>query len=201
MISGLIGVPAGSFLAQRLRVRYPRADAYICACGLICSAPILFAASLYANNNVYMCYTLIFIGELFLNLNWSIVADILLGNVLLFSRVNLVFGGTTMVSGVIGVPLGSYLSRTLRRFSLRYDALICAVGLFVSAAFTAGVLLGAASWNHIVLYTVVFLAELAININWSIVSDMLLVRRRRLGFPLAVTTCCDLPSSTILAVL
>uniref|UniRef100_A0A1B6JMB3 Major facilitator superfamily (MFS) profile domain-containing protein n=1 Tax=Homalodisca liturata TaxID=320908 RepID=A0A1B6JMB3_9HEMI len=78
MISGLIGVPAGSFLAQRLRVRYPRADAYICACGLICSAPILFAASLYANNNVYMCYTLIFIGELFLNLNWSIVADILL---------------------------------------------------------------------------------------------------------------------------
>uniref|UniRef100_A0A1B6JA87 Major facilitator superfamily (MFS) profile domain-containing protein n=1 Tax=Homalodisca liturata TaxID=320908 RepID=A0A1B6JA87_9HEMI len=90
------------------------------------------------------------------------------------SEVNLVFGGTTMVSGVIGVPLGSYLSRTLRRFSLRYDALICAVGLFVSAAFTAGVLLGAANWNHIVLYTVVFLAELAININWSIVSDMLL---------------------------
>ncbi|XP_054274582.1 protein spinster-like isoform X2 [Macrosteles quadrilineatus] len=78
MISGLIGVPAGSFLAQNLRVRYPRADPYICACGLICSAPLLFAASLYASSNVYICYTLIFVGELFLNLNWSIVADILL---------------------------------------------------------------------------------------------------------------------------
>jgi len=78
MISGLIGVPAGSFIAQSLRVRYPRADPYICACGLICSAPLLFAASLYASSNVFICYTLIFIAELFLNLNWSIVADILL---------------------------------------------------------------------------------------------------------------------------
>lgn len=78
MISGLIGVPMGSYLAQRLRVNYPRADAYICACGLIGSAPILFAASLYATHNAGLCYFLIFLGEVMLNMNWSIVADILL---------------------------------------------------------------------------------------------------------------------------
>lgn len=78
MISGLIGVPLGSYLAQRLRVNYPRADAYICACGLIGSAPVLFAASLYATHSAVLCYILIFIGEVMLNMNWSIVADILL---------------------------------------------------------------------------------------------------------------------------
>lgn len=78
MMSGLIGVPLGSYLAQRLRVNYPRADAYICACGLIGSAPVLFAASLYATHSAGLCYFLIFIGEVMLNMNWSIVADILL---------------------------------------------------------------------------------------------------------------------------
>lgn len=86
------------------------------------------------------------------------------------------FGGVTMVSGLIGVPLGSSLSRWLRVRSLRYDALICCAGLFTSAIFTAGVLLKAASWNTVVVYSMVFFAELFINLNWSIVSDILLVR-------------------------
>ncbi|XP_054274585.1 protein spinster-like isoform X5 [Macrosteles quadrilineatus] len=90
------------------------------------------------------------------------------------SEVNLVFGGVTMVSGLIGVPLGSSLSRWLRVRSLRYDALICCAGLFTSAIFTAGVLLKAASWNTVVVYSMVFFAELFINLNWSIVSDILL---------------------------
>lgn len=78
MASGLIGVPAGSALAQYLRVQWPRADPYICAAGLLISAPILFAASLLASVNITLCYILIFFGEVFLNLNWSIVADMLL---------------------------------------------------------------------------------------------------------------------------
>ncbi|EFX84684.1 hypothetical protein DAPPUDRAFT_99565 [Daphnia pulex] len=48
MIAGLLGVPLGSFLGQKLRVRYQRADPIVCGMGL-------------------------------LNLNWAIVADILLG--------------------------------------------------------------------------------------------------------------------------
>ncbi|XP_076755283.1 lysolipid transporter protein spinster isoform X3 [Xylocopa sonorina] len=78
MAAGLIGVPLGSFLAQRLRVRWQQADPLICAVGLLISVPLLFFATLTANTNTVLCYTLIFFGQLSLNLNWSIVADILL---------------------------------------------------------------------------------------------------------------------------
>ncbi|PSN36607.1 Protein spinster [Blattella germanica] len=78
MISGLIGVPLGSIAAQRLRTRYPRIDPFICAFGLLVSSPLIFAATLLASVNTTVCYVLIFFGEVFLNLNWSIVADILL---------------------------------------------------------------------------------------------------------------------------
>jgi hypothetical protein len=78
MLSGLIGVPLGSIVAQRLRARYPTIDPLICAIGLLISSPLLFAASLCASVNSNACYTLIFFGEVFLNLNWSIVADMLL---------------------------------------------------------------------------------------------------------------------------
>lgn len=78
MLSGLIGVPLGSLLAQRLRSRYPTIDPMICAIGLLVSSPLLFGASVSASKNSSVCYTLIFFGEVFLNLNWSIVADMLL---------------------------------------------------------------------------------------------------------------------------
>lgn len=78
MLSGILGVPAGSALAQYLRPRYPRIDPLICAGGLLLSTPFFFASLLLANINSELCFTCIFFGELFLNLNWSIVADILL---------------------------------------------------------------------------------------------------------------------------
>ena len=78
MISGLLGVPLGSIIAQRLRERNSRADALVCAFGLLMSTPLLFFAAVTARYNTIVCFTLIFFGELFLNLNWSIVADILL---------------------------------------------------------------------------------------------------------------------------
>lgn len=78
MASGIIGVPLGSFLAQRLKVHWPHADPLICAVGLLISVPLLFFVTITANTNSVLCYTLIFFGQLSLNLNWSIVADILL---------------------------------------------------------------------------------------------------------------------------
>ncbi|KAK3910946.1 Protein spinster [Frankliniella fusca] len=78
MLAGLIGVPLGPFVAQLLRSRCSRIDPLVCAVGLIISAPICFFAILTPSTNVALCYILMFIGELFLNLNWSIVADILL---------------------------------------------------------------------------------------------------------------------------
>ncbi|XP_011635726.1 protein spinster isoform X1 [Pogonomyrmex barbatus] len=78
MASGLIGVPLGSAIAQKLRVYWQQADPLICAIGLLISAPLLFFAMITANTNPALCYTLIFFGQLSLNLNWAIVADMLL---------------------------------------------------------------------------------------------------------------------------
>lgn len=78
MLSGLIGVPLGSYLCQMLRSRYPNIDPIVCGAGLLISAPLLFMASILSNTNVIICYILIFIGEVCMNLNWAIVADILL---------------------------------------------------------------------------------------------------------------------------
>lgn len=78
MLSGIIGVPLGSFAAQKLRVKNPRADPLICAFGLLVSTPLVYGGALLAMYHTEACFTLVFFGELFLNLNWSIVADILL---------------------------------------------------------------------------------------------------------------------------
>nr|CAI5861187.1 unnamed protein product [Callosobruchus analis] len=78
MISGLLGVPAGSILAQRLRHRYHRIDAHICSVGMLVSAPLVFGACLTARYNSTATFAFVFFAEFFLNLTWSIVADILL---------------------------------------------------------------------------------------------------------------------------
>lgn len=78
MVAGLIGVPSGSMLAQKLKVRWPNADPLICAVGLLISSPLLFFGAVFANSNSIACYTFIFLGQLALNINWSIVADMLL---------------------------------------------------------------------------------------------------------------------------
>ncbi|XP_014204666.1 protein spinster isoform X2 [Copidosoma floridanum] len=78
MVAGIIGVPFGSLLAQKLRLRHNHADPLICAVGLIISAPLIFLGACFAASNSIACYVLIFLGQLTLNLNWSIVADMLL---------------------------------------------------------------------------------------------------------------------------
>ncbi|XP_053677259.1 protein spinster [Anopheles nili] len=78
MTTGIIGVPLGSYLSQRLKTKHARADPIICAVGMILSAPLLFTAMFLVRENIHATYALIFFGELALNLNWAIVADILL---------------------------------------------------------------------------------------------------------------------------
>ena len=84
MVAGLIGVPLGSWLSTKLKTRNPRADPLICAFGLLSSTPLMFLAAIMAEYDTIACYTLIFLASLFLNLNWSIVADMLLVSVLFF---------------------------------------------------------------------------------------------------------------------
>jgi predicted MFS family arabinose efflux permease len=78
MCAGLLGVPLGSYLSQRLIKKYKRIDPIICACGLIISAPLIAGAMLAITANSTIAYILVFFGQLTLNLNWAIVADILL---------------------------------------------------------------------------------------------------------------------------
>lgn len=78
MAAGLVGVPLGTVVAQVLKKRYPRADPLICAVGLLVSAPFLLAAMFLVPVNTIGAYACIFLGSLALNLNWAIVADILL---------------------------------------------------------------------------------------------------------------------------
>lgn len=78
MVSGIIGVPLGTYIAQKLKKRSQRADPIICACGLIISAPFLAGSMIMVTANTTIAYTCVFLGEVALNLNWAIVADILL---------------------------------------------------------------------------------------------------------------------------
>lgn len=78
MVSGLIGVPLGSFLAQHFRRTHQRTDPIICAWGLLISAPLVYLALILARFAEVWCYVVICLAEISLNLCWSIVADILL---------------------------------------------------------------------------------------------------------------------------
>merc|ERR1719244_2005143 len=78
MMSGIIGVPLGMLLSTKLKPKYPRADPIICATGLLVSAVFISLGMFFCHVNVIVAFVLLFIGEIALNLNWSIVADMLL---------------------------------------------------------------------------------------------------------------------------
>lgn len=82
MLAGLLGVPLGSFLSQYLRTKFQQADPLICGIGLLISTPLFVGAMFVAKIDQLTCYILIFFGQLALNLNWAVVADILLVRIL-----------------------------------------------------------------------------------------------------------------------
>lgn len=89
MVAGLVGVPLGSYLSQRLSKKYKRIDPIICAIGLVLSAPLLAGAMLMITVNSTIAYILVFLGQLTLNLNWAIVADILLVRIQKFPQIQI----------------------------------------------------------------------------------------------------------------
>lgn len=74
----MLGVPLGMILSTALREKYPRSDPLICGIGLVLSSIFVFVAFFFTRVNVFMGFALVLIGEVALNLNWSIVADIAL---------------------------------------------------------------------------------------------------------------------------
>ena len=78
MLSGIVGVPLGMLLSTKLRAVYPRADPIICGAGILISALFLTLGIILCDSHVVLALVLIFLGEVSLNLNWSIVADMVL---------------------------------------------------------------------------------------------------------------------------
>lgn len=79
MLAGIIGVPFGSYLVQRLRPQHTvKCDALVCATGLLVSAPFVYGSLLAASRSIHWCFVCMFVAELSLNMCWSIVADMLL---------------------------------------------------------------------------------------------------------------------------
>ena len=78
MMSGIVGVPLGMILSTRLKARFPRADPLICGVGVVLSTVFLSIGMVLTDQNIYAMFLMLFIGEVTLNLNWSIIADILL---------------------------------------------------------------------------------------------------------------------------
>ncbi|XP_052861389.1 protein spinster isoform X2 [Anopheles cruzii] len=83
------------------------------------------------------------------------------------------FGIVAMTAGLIGVPLGSFLSRRCREFAEHCDPLICAAGLISSSPFIY-LSLVMVKYSGGWCFTFVFFGELLLNLSWSIVADMLL---------------------------
>lgn len=90
-------------------------------------------------------------------------------------RTSLYFGGVTLVSGVLGVPLGSWLGAALVKRFPRAHPVICAGGLLASAPALAAAIAATEGYFY-APFILTFIAELALNLNWAIVADMCLVR-------------------------
>ncbi|XP_064551827.1 protein spinster [Drosophila montana] len=83
------------------------------------------------------------------------------------------FGLVAMAAGLIGVPLGSVLAQYYRSRIENCDPYICAIGLFISAPMVfVGLIIPRTSGTLCFIF--VFVAQVALNLCWSIVADILL---------------------------
>jgi hypothetical protein len=88
----------------------------------------------------------------------------------------LIFGAETVLAGILGVLVGSLLGQRLRRDYPTADPLVCGVGLLLSAPFMVGTLILASGASAITTFTLMFYGQLFLNLNWSLVADITLVK-------------------------
>jgi len=107
-LSGLLGVPAGSYIAQIIRHQVPNADPIVCAVTLLISVPILFFGFVTANYSLPFCYGLTFFAGLLLNANWSIVSDMTL-YIVIPTRRGVATATQILVSHMFGDAFSPYM--------------------------------------------------------------------------------------------
>ncbi|XP_029925619.1 protein spinster homolog 3 isoform X1 [Myripristis murdjan] len=103
-----------------------------------------------------------------------------------------IFGAVTVVTGIIGVCLGSALSRCLRDKVPNADPLICAVGMLGSAP-CLFMLIFLASTSIPATYVIIAIGETLLSLNWPILADILLYvvipTKRASAEALQITVC------------
>lgn len=107
-LSGLLGVPLGSYISQMIRHQVPNADPIVCATTLLVSVPILFFGFVSANYSLPLCYGLTFFAGLLLNANWSIVSDMTL-YIVIPPRRGIASATQILVSHMFGDAFSPYL--------------------------------------------------------------------------------------------
>jgi len=111
-LSGLLGVPCGSYMSQMLRHQYPNADPLVCGFTLLLSVPVLFFGFLSADYSLPLCYALTFTAGLLLNANWSIVSDMTL-YIVIPPRRAIASATQILVSHMFGDAFSPYLVGSL----------------------------------------------------------------------------------------
>jgi len=107
-LSGLLGVPGGSYISQMIRQKVPNADPLVCAVTLLCSVPVLFFGFVSANHSIQLCYGLTFFAGLLLNANWAIVSDMTL-YIVVPTRRGVATATQILVSHMFGDAFSPYL--------------------------------------------------------------------------------------------
>lgn len=85
------------------------------------------------------------------------------------------FGLVAMFAGILGVPLGPWIASRLRPRLTDCDPLVCGFALLTSAPLIYFALVAVAT--HVPFaYVLIFCGMITLNLTWSIVADMVLVR-------------------------
>ncbi|XP_025066384.1 protein spinster homolog 3 isoform X2 [Alligator sinensis] len=86
---------------------------------------------------------------------------------------SLIFGGITIVTGILGVITGAEVSRRCRKISSKADPLLCSISMFTSAPFLY-VAIMVAQESITATYVLIAFGEFFLSLNWAVVTDMLL---------------------------
>jgi hypothetical protein len=71
-LAGVVGVASGSLVGQKLRKRFPTADAQVCAWSMVICAPLLYWGCYIATGPPVPLYIVLFFGQWFLNVSWFV---------------------------------------------------------------------------------------------------------------------------------
>ncbi|KAH9503906.1 Protein spinster 1 [Bulinus truncatus] len=89
------------------------------------------------------------------------------------SSISTIFGGITVLAGIIGVALGAVAARRYKRVNPRADPLVCAMGMLTCVPFLFFALY-VSKFNTAATWALIFFGETLLCLNWAVTADILL---------------------------